>query len=165
MFIINIIIINIKLILKSYFMFYRNFANKSFTQMSTTNLPPNHLRSVSASIYLIEKTIDELETMLTQSKPHFSYETVNDIDDSEKEKLLQSIKQTRAFIAELMRKYSLNREVTYMSRILNARKSRMWEILGDTTSKRMKGYGKLPCETATELDQDINKLTGLIGLL
>ncbi len=133
--------------------------------MPTTNLPPNHLRSVSASIYLVEKTIDELENMLTRPRQHFTYKIVNDIDDSEKEKLLQSIKQTRAFIAELMRKYGLNREVTYMSRILNARKSRMWEILGDTTSKRMKGYGHLPGETAAELDRDINKLTGLIGLL
>ena len=133
--------------------------------MSTTKLPPNHLRSVSVSIYLVEKTIDELENMLTQLRQHLTYETVNDMEDSEKEKLLQSIKQTRAFIAELMHKYSLNREVTYMSRILNERKSRMWEILGDTTSKRMKGYGHLSGETAAELDRDIKKLTGLIGLL
>ena len=123
------------------------------------------MRSVSASIYLVEKTIDELENMLTQPRQHFTYETVNDIDDSDKEKLLQSIKQTRVFITELMRKYSLNKEITYMSRILNARKSRMWEILGDTTSQRMKGYGHLPGETAAELDQDIKKLTGLINLL
>ncbi len=133
--------------------------------MSTTNLPSNHLRSVSASIYLIEKTIDKLEEMLNASKKHITYEVVNDIEDSERARLLTNIQQIRAFVNELMQKYQLNREETYLSRVLNARKSRMWEILGDTTSKRMKGYGNLPEESALELDKDILALTKLINLL
>ena len=133
--------------------------------MSPVKLPPNHLRSVSASIYLVEKTIDELEHMLTRSREHSTYKTINDIDESKKAELLETIMQARKLIAEIMYKYRLNREVTYMSRFLNARKSRMWEILCDTTSKRMKGYGHLPEETASELDRDINKLADLINLL
>ena len=133
--------------------------------MSAINLPSNHLRSVSASIYLIEKTIDELEEMLKTSTEPITYKMVNDLEDTEKERLLKSIQQIRAFVAELMQKYKLNSEITYLSRVLNARKSRMWEILGDTTSKRMKGYGNLPEESAQALDNDILALTKLINLL
>lgn len=133
--------------------------------MSTINLPSNHLRSVSASIYLIEKTIDELEELFNASKKHITYEIVNDIEDSEREQVLKNIQKIRAFIEKLMQKYQLNREVTYLSRVLNARKSRMWEILGDTTSKRMKGYGNLPEKEAAVLDNDIVVLTKLINLL
>jgi len=41
----------------------------------------------------------------------------------------------------------------------------MWEMLGDTTSKRMKGFGSLPKGAADELDKDILTLTKLINLL
>ena len=133
--------------------------------MSTLKLPPNHLRSVSASVYLVEKTIDELENMLLADSNHHTYETVNDLTSVKKEQLLTTFQKVREQVLQLKLKYGLNREITYMSRILNARKSRMWEIMSDTTSKRMKGYGDLSQSTATALDEDIKELTELIHQL
>jgi len=129
------------------------------------NLPSNHLRSVSVTVYMIEKSIDELEVMLTTESKYFTYETINDLDAKDTERMLEVIKQVRKVIDVLVKKYRLNREVTYMSRILNARESKMWEVLSDTTSKRMKGFGYLPEDAAVELDEDIQTLTRLINLL
>jgi len=114
---------------------------------------------------MIEKSIDELETMLLTESRHHTYEIINDLDTKDVKRMLQVIHQVRAVIETLVQKYQLKREVTYMSRILNARKSKMWEVLADTTSKQMKGFGDMPVNMAVELDGDILSLTSLINIL
>ena len=49
----------------------------------SVKLPKNHLRSVSVSMYLVEKSIDEYEELLKENKGGATYEVVNDIDEQE----------------------------------------------------------------------------------
>lgn len=128
-------------------------------------LPDNYLRSVSAAIYLVEKNLDEFEQMLISEKNHTTYKIVNDIGADKTQHLLDVISQSRQIISNLQEKYNLKREETYLSRILAAYKSRAWEMLSDTKSKRMKGYGELQHEQAVILDKDIENLLKVISKL
>jgi hypothetical protein len=51
------------------------------------------------------------------------------------------------------------------SHFLNARKSKAWEILNDSLSKRMNGFGEFPQEIAGEFDADIEKLLQIVSQL
>ncbi len=51
----------------------------------------------------------------------------------------------------------------HIDRIIDAKKTSMWIILCDTTSKGLKGYGEFPKEYAQEFDSDIDKLQKLIA--
>jgi len=128
-------------------------------------LPDNYLRSVSASIYLVEKNLDTLEQMLISEKNHTTYKIVNDIGAYKTQHLLDVISQSRQIISNLQEKYDLKKEETYLSRILAAYKSRVWEMLSDTKSKRMKGYGELQHEQAVILDKDMENLLEVVSKL
>ena len=45
-----------------------------------------------------------------------------------------------------------------LKRIVNAKCAKIWEILTDTFSRKIKGYGTFPEKYAEEFDTDINKL-------
>ncbi len=131
----------------------------------TVKLPKNHLRSVSVSMYLIEKSVDELQEIIQKGKNGNTYQVVNDLDEKELENDIKIISKVKEKIAEMSGKYSLRKDVTYMSRIRNSKKSKMWEILCDTNSKRLKGFGELPEDMAEEVDADINAIIELVEKL
>lgn len=128
-------------------------------------LPDNYLRSVSAAIYLVEKNLDELEQMLISEKKHTTYKIVNDIGADKTQHLLDVISESRQIISNLQEKYNHKKEETYLSRILAAYKSKAWEMLSDTKSKHMKGYGELQHEQAVILDKDVDNLLKVISKL
>lgn len=50
-----------------------------------------------------------------------------------------------------------------LSYIIRAQKTKMWEVLCDSTSKGLKGDGLLPDSVAKEQDNDIEKLQELVN--
>jgi hypothetical protein len=45
-----------------------------------------------------------------------------------------------------------------LQRIIDAKRTKVWEILNDTYSKKLKGYGQFPQLNAIEYDADIRAL-------
>ncbi len=133
--------------------------------MKTVDLPANHLRSISVSMCLIEKSIDELESLLTKKKKGFTYEVEHDIDENKSKHTLEIIGRVKHLIGKISAKYNLKKETTILSRVLNAKYTKMWEILSDTKSNRLKGYGRLPDNMANEIDEDISSILNLIEQL
>jgi len=131
--------------------------------MDKIKLQDNHRRSVSAAIYMIEKIIRDLEKELRPDEEGVLLKIIHDINTTDLqhyEKVLLPIKSHIRYLAE---KYGLNPHEVLISRLVNAKKTGMWEILCDTNSKRMKGYGDFPEEFARELDSDIDTLLNLIA--
>jgi hypothetical protein len=124
-------------------------------------LPPNHLRSVSVSMQFLEKSVDELAKLFTNKNSEVSYEIIRNIPAEDIAQYIGIIKEIKQKIAQLNQKYELKKEVLYMSRIFNAKKTRMWEILSETNSRRLKGYGNLPDGMGEEIDADIKTLINL----
>ena len=131
--------------------------------MEKINLKPNHQRSVSSSIRLVENMVDEIERQVL----HPSGLLLTRIDHADFAKDIEHIKsvtgEIRNYILYLFEKYNLKPSELKLNRIVNARKSSMWTILCDTTSGKLKGYGDFPEEYTEEFDSDIDRLQQLIS--
>ena len=112
---------------------------------------------------MVEEIIDEINKSLQIYSESKMCKIIKDVSESVIEEDKKTINEIKKHIAYLKIKYDLERRESYLSRMINARKSKLWEILCDATSERLKGYGKFPKEYAQEFDSDIDKLQKLIA--
>lgn len=128
-------------------------------------LSENHRRSVSSSMHIIEKMLIEIERTISNPDSGYLSRTVNDLPGIDMAHYSLAIAGIRSEIKHISEKYNLRTEEIKMSRIINSRKSKMWETVIDTTSRKLKGYKEFPKEIAAEFDADIAKLKDLIDSL
>jgi len=131
--------------------------------MEKNVFPENHKRALASSLTLIEKLVDELENELLHSKEKVMTKIIvneeEKIDWQHYEIVIQEIK---SYIRNMAAKYNLGPSNFSLSQVINSRKSKMWEVLCDTKSAKMKGLGEFPNDFALEFDNDIDKLLKLI---
>ena len=125
-------------------------------------LSENHTRSLSSSLIVVEKSLLELEDMLLKQTDSCCNVLVKDIDDEALANNVASIQEAKKCICELAEKYGTSAEKMSLQRVINAKRTKMWEILTDTLSKKIKGYGTFPKKHADEYDSDINGLINII---
>ena len=128
-------------------------------------LSENHRRSISSSMMIIERMMMDIERVLLNPPDGVMSKTVNDIPDLNANHFISVLNEMRRQISTLVNKYNLKTEEVKLSRIINSRKAKMWETIKDTTSRKLKGYGKFPVEFAEEFDKDIKNLLKLIETL
>jgi len=128
-------------------------------------LSENHRRAVSVSLCIVEELLNEIEKVLNHPPDASLSKMICDISRQEKNGTLENITKAKQWIQELAHKYGLSVKKSYVSRIKSSRKSKMWEILCDTESERLRGYGEFPPEYSQEFDEDINRLQALINQL
>lgn len=121
-------------------------------------LSDNHTRTLSSSLILVEKSLSELESILTSQDNNCCNVLVKDVDDETIEKNISVIKEAKMYICELADKYGTSKEEMSLQRFINAKKVRMWEMLTDTLSRKIKGYGPFPKKYSGEYDADVSKL-------
>jgi hypothetical protein len=83
---------------------------------------------------------------------------MKDVDDVTIESNISAIREAKSFICELAEKYETSKEKLSMQRVINAKRAKIWEILTDTLSRKIKGFGTFPKKYADEYDSDIKKL-------
>lgn len=59
-------------------------------------------------------------------------------------------------------KYNLKPVSLNQNNVIRAKKTKMWEILCDSTSRGLRGGGRFPEEFAREFDKDIDDLQEII---
>ncbi len=133
--------------------------------MENIKLQPNHKRSFSSSIYLLEKLVEEVREVLTSDRQLLMQEIETDLDDGKRRQTLDAVDEIEKEIARLADKYQLTKQEMVESHFLNSRKSKAWEILNDSLSKRMNGFGEFPAEMAAGFDADIEYLLTLVNKL
>lgn len=133
--------------------------------MKKVHLLPNHKRSMSSSIHLIEKLVDEVEALLINHKTLETQTIKKDIPKDERGHVLESIREIREEVKRLTEKYDLKKQVVSESRFLDSRKTKAWEILNNSEAKRMDAFGKFPEEIRDEYDADIERLLELVNQL
>ena len=125
-------------------------------------LSPNHIRSISASLYIVEKLIIEIEASLLISGKGTMSVTEQDIREGDKQGILAALPEIQNYIATLQHKYKLKVESSSQHAFIRSRLSKIWVVLADSTTRKMKGYGVFPPEYAVEYDQDIATLQSLV---
>jgi len=121
-------------------------------------LSKNHLRAIGSSLLIVEELLQEMEYVLNHPNDGVLSKMNDDISGETKVSILKTIAETKALVEELSLKYDLPVRNLNMSRFIESRKTKIWEILSGTNSKKLKGYGKFPQEHSTEFDNDIRKL-------
>ncbi len=134
-------------------------------KMGKITLTENHRRSLSSSLKVAEKSIDELKKELICQDDQVMNKIKRSLTQDEITECIAVIQKIKLYISFLKEKYGLEPSVTDITRIINAKKSTIWEILVNTTSAKLKGYGKFPAKYAEEFDSDLNELIELINKL
>jgi len=122
------------------------------------HLSENHTRALSSSLIVVEKSLTELEDMLQKQSHTCCNVILKDVDDETIENNISTIQEAKRYISELAAKYGTSKENLSLQRVINAKRAKIWEILTDTLSRKIKGYGTFPKKYADEYDSDIKKL-------
>lgn len=125
------------------------------------HLSENHTRSLSSSLTVVEKSLLELENMLIKQNNSCCNVLMNDVDDKTIETNISVIQEAKSYICELTEKYGTSKDKSSLQRVINAKRTKIWEILSETLSRNMRGYGTFPKKYAEEFDADITKLIEL----
>ncbi len=129
--------------------------------MEKIPLSANHKRSVTSSLYIIENLVDEIENKLIHSQEKSLTEiTMNNKSENIRHYLIV-IRKIKSDISFLKDKYNLQPYRFTFSQIINSRKSKIWEVLCDTKSDKLKRGGDFPQKYAQEFDSDMDKLLEL----
>lgn len=133
--------------------------------MNKIQLPSNHKRSFSSAMQLLEKLMDEVETLLMTDKISVTQTVERDIPEDEKAVIMKSVLAVKEEIRHLNEKYDLKKQVITESRFLDSRKTKAWEILYNSDVSRMNAFGKFPDQLKDDYDTDIKRLLELVGKL
>ncbi len=121
-------------------------------------LSDNHKRALSSTLYLVEKLLIEIQESILEQSDSCCTEIVNDIDKGAMTNNLSAIQEAKTQICSLVKKYSTTRKTQRLQRIIDAKKTKIWEILNESFSTNLKAYGMFPNKFAEEYDFDIRKL-------
>lgn len=118
-------------------------------------LPDQHKRSISSTIHLLEKSVDDMIYILNNRINEATYEISEEIDDKTKTEILIKLKNLKRFIFDFVEKYSLNKKSMNQSKILNT-KCALWKIHLDEilSNSLVKRYGEFEIEKK-EYDEDL----------
>jgi len=130
--------------------------------MDRINLSDNHRRSLTSTIYMVEKITFEIENELFNPTDLVMTKIASDKTEEDLERIKSVLVEIKAYVEYIAIKYNLKPKKFDLENILRAQKTKMWEILCDSNSKGLRGYGKFPEEYAAEFDKDIDDLQTII---
>jgi len=127
------------------------------------HMSENHKRSLSSSLIVVEKSLMELEDMMQRKSNSCCNVMSVDIDAEAITANISVIQEAKSYICRMAEKYGTSKEKLSLQRIINAKRTRIWETLTDTLSGKVKGYGTIPKKYAEEYDSDIKGLLEIIN--
>ena len=130
-----------------------------------STLSSNHIRSITASMTVVEKMIHDIESSLIDPFKGCFESMEVDITDDLINKNKNLIEQIKRKLSDFKSEYTLPTREIGVSQIILSRKSRCWEILQETFSDQLKGYGKFPEEIIESFDRKIQEMINIIEQL
>lgn len=89
------------------------------------------------------------------------YEVTPDLDINKIDKNLKTIEDALKQICSIKEKYGVEKAHQSLQRSVNAKKAKIWEVLIDSKSRKLKGFGSLSSVIAKEYDKEIDKLISI----
>ena len=121
-------------------------------------LTDNHKRSFSSTLQVVEQLLTEMKDQMVISNQKCCYEIKKDLEDSQIENNLKVIDTALLKICSLKDKYSTEKNIQSLRRVVDTKKTKIWETLHNSKSRRMKGYGEFGQKIGKEYDNDIEEL-------
>jgi len=133
--------------------------------MSENKLSGPQRRSLFATLKMMEKSMNELGDLTGLPRSSYFVNYLDALSNTEKARINEIIRVIRARIKRMFDNYELDKEEIAMMQIINSKKAYIWTILEDSTSKRMKGFGKFPEAIKKDYDRELQELIELVSLL
>lgn len=121
-------------------------------------LTDNHKRSFSSTLQVVEQLLTEIKDQMGKSDQKCCYEINNDLEALQVENNLKVIETALLKICSLKDKYDTDKKIQSLRRVVDTKKTKIWETLHNSKSRRMKGYGEFAQKTVKEYDKDIDEL-------
>jgi hypothetical protein len=99
------------------------------------SLQENHRRSLSSTLMVVEQLLIEIEDLMTSEYKTCCLEIKNDVENEIKKHNLKVIQEARKQICNLAEKYGTDMHTQSLQRIIDVKKTKMWEILCDSKAK------------------------------
>lgn len=126
-------------------------------------ISPNHRRVILVGLYMLEKSLERIEEVLTAEDGERITYRVNDyLDDKVRSAVLQGIEETRSIIRDLKDELKLQPQEESMARKVRSEASHLWEMLSDMRSSGLDRYGKTPKELADFWNPKVEELIEII---
>ena len=108
-------------------------------------LTDNHKRSLSSTLMVVEQLLVDLTEVMVNPVQTCCYELKKDIDIATIEHNQKVIKEALSIICSLKEKYNTDKAVQSLQRIVDAKKTKIWETLHNSKSRRIDRGGKVYC--------------------
>lgn len=126
-------------------------------------LPNNNRRRLTSTLYVIEKRLEELKSMLQFDGEGVMFDIIDIPGETDRKAIHKSIEDLKKEIASLKLKYKLEPRTDSYFRTANSYISSGIIDLTEILSKGMKGYGRfLDQEEAEQYDQEIHHLRDIL---
>ena len=127
-------------------------------QQEKFTLTDNHKRSFSSTLQVVEQLLIEMKDQMVISDQKCCYEIKKDLEYLQVQNNLKVIETALLKICTLKNKYNTDKSVQSLRRLVDTKKTKIWEILHNSKSRKMKGYGEFIQKTVKEYDRDIDEL-------
>jgi hypothetical protein len=119
--------------------------------------------SLRIAFRLIDERMREIEAILERPEEvGVMYEVRDDLSPAMRERLPEKISAVRAILKNLRDRLALSAEITTARREAFKGLPYLWEVLEESTSKRLRRYGAVDDRLARILDPQIQSLETLI---
>jgi hypothetical protein len=134
--------------------------------MGTIELPSNHKRVISVTAKTVEEELNELEALLSAKKNDGSIKKIiPSYSDKERKFLIEKIGELRKLNHRMFEDLNLDSTELTEIQMVRGKITYLWTVLIDSKSKALKGYGMLPENLATVLDNHLDHLLEIINKL
>jgi hypothetical protein len=121
-------------------------------------LDENYRRSLKSTLMVVEKLLIEMEDLLVHGLQTFTLEIKDDVSAEIKTRNLKLIREARKQIGELADKYEIQKDIKGLQQMITVKKVKIWEVLSNSKTRRLKGFGELSRPGRDEFDRDIESL-------
>jgi len=119
----------------------------------------NHQRAIVSALLLFDRMLCEVEEYAYGREVRsVLYVERNALSEDQKSKLLAEVSQMRAVLQELKDSLGLDAEIEDVGHKIWAQGSTFWEVLVETKSRYLKGFGQVPPQLTQYLDPRIDVL-------
>jgi len=124
-------------------------------------IPESYRNALSSQLAVIEELLNEIESVLKEEENFLFLKIERKIKKEDRKEINKRIKELKKIISDIKRKFSLKEDLLTDIAIISSRTSKIWEILCDMKTEKMKRYGKTPDGLSDVLDPFIDRMIKL----
>ena len=131
--------------------------------MAVHALSENHLRVLCVVARSIERSLDDIEELLSRKEERSKLHHIQrSYSEEQRTGILQKVGSLRGRLAEFVRDFQLKGDSRSEQQIVDTRVTHMWMLLEDSFSHKLKGYGRVDESVRDRLDASVSELLRLL---